>query len=590
VKNSGDLTTLLRLMREARGYWPHLGGLLIVSLLAAPLALLVPVPLKIVVDSVLGSDPVPGPVGFVLPTWILESPERLLASAALLLVTITAAIRLQTLGHSWMNVFVGERLVIAFKNRLFRHAQRLSMLYHDSAGSSDAIYRIQYDAPAIQWVAIDAIIPFVSSAATVLGMVVVMVRIDWQLGLVAIAISPILMSVTGGFRPKLKRRWREVKQLESSSLAVLQEVMTSLRVVKAFRREEHEQQRLEERYEESFEARVRAMTTEGVLGVLVGLTTAVGTAAVLYIGARHVMTGVLTLGSLLLIMSYVGQLYAPLRTLGMKVASIQRSLASAERAFALLDREPDVVERVGARGLTRVEGHFVLQDVTFGYSPSSSVLNGINLVIEAGERIGIAGPTGTGKSTLAGLLARFFDPSKGAILVDGVDLRDIRVDDYRDQLSIVLQDTVLFSTSIYENIAYARPGAAPEEVEAAAKAADAHDFVSALDNGYQTIVGERGMTLSGGERQRIALARAFLKDSPILILDEPTSSVDLKTEASIMSAMEQLMEGRTVFMIAHRLSTLEVCDRVLVLKEGAIVADSRDTSEVKSSLLAGAQP
>jgi ATP-binding cassette subfamily B protein len=306
--------------------------------------------------------------------------------------------------------------------------------------------------------------------------------------------------------------------------------------------------------------------------MLVGVTTAVGTATVLFIGMNHVRAGTLTLGELLLVMGYLAQLYGPLKAISKRAASLQSHLAGAERAFALLDEAPDVAERPGARPLARAAGAVAFRGVCFTYASGRPILQDVSFEFAPGTRVGIAGVTGAGKTTLVNLLTRFYDPTAGQILLDGVDLRDYRLADLRNQFAIVLQEPVLFSTSIAENIAYARPDAREEEVVAAAKAANAHEFISRLPEGYQTRVGERGMRLSGGERQRIALARAFLKDAPVLILDEPTSSVDVKTEAAILEAMGRLRQGRTSFMIAHRLSTLASCDVLLQIEHGRLVA------------------
>jgi ATP-binding cassette subfamily B protein len=296
---------------------------------------------------------------------------------------------------------------------------------------------------------------------------------------------------------------------------------------------------------------------------------------VLYFGVRSVQAGTITLGSLLVVMAYLAQLYVPLQTMSRQVASLQAHLASAERAFTLLDEAPDVPERPSARPLVRARGEVAFESVSFGYETARPLLDNVSLKVEGGTRVGIAGRTGAGKSTLLGLLTRFFDPTAGAIYLDGVDLRDYRVADLRNQFAVVLQDPVLFSTTIGENIAYGRPGASQEEIAGAARAAGIDEFIASLPLAYDTPVGERGMTLSGGERQRISLARAFLKDAPILILDEPTSAVDVRTEAAIIEAMERLMAGRTTFMVAHRLSTLESCNLRLIVEGGAVrIADS----------------
>ena len=478
--------------------------------------------------------------------------------------------QLQGLALSLLSAYTGERMVLGFRAALFARAQRLSLAYHDSNGTVDATYRIQHDAPAIQHLVIDGLIPLVTAVFTLAGMIYCTVRLDWQLALVALTVAPVLFLVSRACRLRMRKQSREAKKLESSALAVVQEVLGALRVVKAFGQEEREQERLVRRCREGMRARLRLLLLEGGFGLVVGLTTAAGSAAVLLIGILHVQSGALTLGELLLVMAYLSQLYSPLKTLSKKAASLQSHLASAERAFALLDATPDVPERPDARPLGRADGGVAFQNVSFAYKEDRPVLSGVSFEVLPGTRVGIMGVTGTGKTTLAGLLTRFYDPTAGQVLLDGVDLRDYRLADLRNQFAVVLQEPVLFSTSIAENIAYARPGATEEEVVEAAKAARIHDFIARLPDGYQTPVGERGLSLSGGERQRISLARAFLKDAPILILDEPTSAVDLRTEAEIVEAMERLMRGRTAFLITHRPSTLKGCDVLLAIEHGRL--------------------
>jgi ATP-binding cassette subfamily B protein len=319
--------------------------------------------------------------------------------------------------------------------------------------------------------------------------------------------------------------------------------------------------------------------------LIVGVAMAAGTATVLFIAARHVQSGRITLGDLVLMMSYLALLYSPLQTLSKSAASLQGSIVSAERAFELLDEAPEVVEKPDARPVGRARGQVAYENVSFSYNDNRPALRNVSFEVSAGSRVGIAGTTGAGKSTLVTLLLRLYDPAAGTILLDGTDLRDFKLRDLRNQFAIVLQEPVLFSDSIAENIAYAKPGASEREIVAAAQAANAHEFISHLPQGYRTEVGERGVQLSGGERQRISLARAFLKDAPILILDEPTSSVDVKTERTIMEAMERLMRGRTTFMIAHRLSTLEICDVRIQLEHGQVVSVTRaETPQATQSI------
>jgi len=324
---------------------------------------------------------------------------------------------------------------------------------------------------------------------------------------------------------------------------------------------------------------VRLSIQQALFNVTIGLTIAIGTAGALYIGVRHVRAGTLTIGSLLMIMAYIAQVYQPLQVFTGKATDLQVWLASLERAFMLLDQSPEIAERQGARTLPLARGDFEFRNVTFVYEESGRGLHDVSFTIPAGTRVGVVGATGAGKTTLLNLLMRFYDPTAGDVLLDGIDIREYRIRDLRKQFAVVLQEPVLFASNIAENIAYGKPDASDDEIISAAKAAASHDFILNLPEGYETQVGERGSRLSGGERQRISLARAFLRNSPILILDEPTSSVDVKTEAAIMEATERLMSGRTTFMIAHRLSTLKSCDLVLVLDQGRIVEIKESTPE-----------
>ncbi|HEY7220356.1 MAG TPA: ABC transporter ATP-binding protein [Candidatus Binatia bacterium] len=568
-----------RLWLEARHYWPHIGALCFVTLLSTPLSLLIPLPLKIAVDSVIGSRPLPAFLKPLVPNAIDGSPDGALTFVVILIIVIALFTGLQRLGTLLLRIYIGEKLTLAFRTKLFGHVQRLSVSYHDAKGTADSVYRIQNDALAIQWIAVDGTIPFVASAATVAGMTYITAMLDWQLAAVAIAVSPILYLGARTFNSRLRDHWCNATNLENSAFSVVQEVLGALRVVKAFGQEERERERFVRHSSESLLARVRAAWSEGGYDVLIGVTTATGTAAVLFLGVQHVQAGTLTLGTLMLVMSYLTQLFGPLSSLSEMVSRTQRSLNSAERAFSLLDQAPDVVEKKHGVPLPRAEGSVTFRNVCFAYDREHPVLRNISLEIKPRTRVGLIGMTGAGKSTLVSLLTRFYEPTQGEILLDGIDLRDYRLVDLRHQFGIVLQEPVLFSTSIAENIAYARPEAAEHEIVEAAKAAKAHEFITRLPDGYATLVGERGMQLSGGERQRIALARAFLKNAPILILDEPTSSIDIKTEREIIEVMERLSIGRTVFIIAHRLSTLKHCDLLLGIEHGQVAFIRSDVSK-----------
>ena len=574
-----DLGIYKRLLRFARPYWQHIAGILLLSLLSTPLILLAPLPLKLVVDSVIGSLPLPTWLQSVLPDALQASGGSNLAVAVGLLIAIAVLAQLRGVFGLLLETYTGEKLVVSFRAQLFYCVQRLSLSYHDRKGTTDSTYRIQYDAPSIQWIAVQGVIPFVTSGVTLAGMIWVTARIDWQLALVAMTVTPVLFLVTQFFRRRIRTRWSKLKQIESSTMAVVQETLSTLRVVKAFGQEGRERERFLHHSEKSVRGRVGLATMSGVLDVSIGVILAVGTGAALIIGVRHVQAGSLSLGNLLLVMAYLAQLYGPLQIISRKMADMQASLVSAERAFAVLDETQDVVERPNARPITRASGRIALQGVSFAYPEGPRVLHDISFEIAPNTRVGLVGVTGAGKTTLISLLNRFYDPTEGRVLLDGVDLRDYRVADLRRQFAMVLQESVLFSATVGENIAYGRPEAGESAVVEAARLANAHDFITALPKGYDTVVGERGMTLSGGERQRIALARAFLRDAPILILDEPTSAVDAETEATIVEAMEQLMQGRTAFIIAHRPTTLRNCSVQLVLENGRLAGPAAVASE-----------
>ena len=581
-----DLALYRRLLAQARFSWPTIVLLLLIGLLASPLALLTPLPLKIAVDSVLGSRPLPHILDALLPANISRSTSALMAVVAALAILIAMANQLQVAAQKYLTVVAGERLQLDFRARIFRHLQRLSLTYHDTIGTSDSMYRIQQDAPAIRSIIIDGFIPLLGSAATIAGMIYVTLRLDWQLALVAMAVSPPLLLIARAYRPRLRALSREVRRLESVALAVVHEVLGALRVVKVFGQEEREGDRFVRRSLDGVRGRVGLALAEGRFAVGLGLITGVGTSVVLFLGITHVHAGVLSLGSLLLVMGYVSKLYDPIKTISRKIATLQGYLASAERAFLVLDEATDVAERPDARPLVRARGEIVFENVSFAYAPDRPVLHDVSFRIPAGASVGIEGTTGAGKTTLISLLTRLYDASEGRILLDGVDLRDYRRDDLRRQFAVVLQESVLFSASIAENIAYALPDASRDQIIAAGMAANAHEFIVRLPRGYDTEVGERGVKLSGGQRQRIALARAFLKDSPILILDEPTSGVDTHTEAAIVEALGRLQQGRTVITISHRPSAVAKCTALLRVEHGRIVADtSRQPPQVTAPRL-----
>ena len=570
-----------RVLAQTRSCWPHLAAISLLGLLSLPLTLLYPIPLKIAVDSALGQQPLPALVQRLFASSHPHMEALLVAIGMLLAIAILA--NLQGLASWWLQTYTGEKLVWDFRAELLDHVQRLPLAFHDRYGATDSVYRIQHDAPALQYVAIQGIIPLVSSVFMLVGMIYVTARIDWMLAVIALAITPVLFFLSLGSSRLVRKRSREVKELDTSAMSVIQEVLGSIRVIKAFGQEHREHERFIRHSSKRMSGQVRLSMMQATYNMLVGLTIACGTGAALYVGVRHVRAGLLTIGSLLVVMAYIGQVYQPLQLLTTKVTDLEIWFASLERAFMLFDQSAEIAESPHAAPLMRAQGHFEFRNVSFEYDKSGRGLQHISFEVPAGARVGVVGGTGAGKTTLLNLLMRFYDPCHGQVLLDGRDLREYRISDLRKQFSVVLQEPVLFGASISENIAYGKPDASDQEIIAAATAAASHDFISKLPEGYDTRSGERGALLSGGERQRISLARAFLRDSPILILDEPTSSVDMQTESSIMAAIDNLMRSKTTFMIAHRLHTLKNCDIILVLEHGRLVEARKDVPEQLSA-------
>jgi ATP-binding cassette subfamily B protein len=571
----GDWHLFRRLFHEARSNAGWMALLFGVSLIGAPLALLLPVPIKVVVDHVLGRVPFPPILSRLLPASLEAEPTRLLLVCAAMVAVVAVLIQAQAMASWLLETWIGQRLMVGFRSRLFEHLQRLDPGFHARRGTADSIYRLQFDATSIQAVAVQGAIPFATALVKVLVLVVAVARLDGLLAAVALLGGPLLFGLTELFRRRLRRGWSAVREQESAAMSVAQQALGGLPVVQAFGQEHRERERYVVRARAGARAAMKAVFAHSTFDFLVGITNGIAAAVILYIGARHVQGGRITLGELVMILAYLSQLFLPLREIGTRVATMQQALASAARIFALLDEPPSVTDRPGARPLDRARGAFRFENVAFTYEGGAQpVFEGVDLEVPAGARVGVVGQTGSGKSTLLALLPRFQDPTAGRILLDGTDLRDLRVADLRRQFAIVLQDSVLFAASIRENVAYGRPDASESAIRRALEHAAA-GFVDALPEGLDTQVGEGGATLSGGERQRIALARAFLRDAPVLLLDEPTSALDAGTEGAVMAAVERLMEGRTVFVIAHRTHTLEDCTLRVRVGDGRVelVAD-----------------
>ena len=577
-----------RVASSARHCWLHLAGILGLSILSTPIALLMPLPLKIAVDSVLGHQPLPRWLALLVPSVLSHTACLLLAAGLLVFIALLSSLQLLA---SWLlQTYTGERLVHELRGQLLWHVQRLSLAFHDRRGANDTAYRIQYDAAAIQNILIHGLLPIVSSAVGFVAMLYVTAQINWRLAIVALILSPVLWLLAHNSGRKVGSRYDEVRELDSSAMLVLHETLAAVRVVKAFGRETHEDELFRRKSRQRMRQQIRLASIQASFHVLIGFAIAVGTAAALVIGVAQVQAHAITVGELLLVMAYIAQLHEPLRNISSKIPELQASVSSVRRAFSLLDEIPELSESPATLPLKRVAGHFVFSDVSFQYTNGHRVLNHVSFEVQPGTRVGIAGPSGSGKTTLINMLTRFYDPVEGCISLDGVDLRNYSLADLRQQYSIVPQEPMLFSTTVAANIAYARPEASRTEVVEAAKMAGAHEFIMRLPKGYDTPLGEGGFVLSGGERQRLAIARAFLKDAPVLILDEPTSAVDVHAEQLIIEAMEKLMRGRTTFMIAHRLSTLERSDQVLVLRDGRLKFVVNGQQQAREELLTNAEP
>ncbi|HMF92157.1 MAG TPA: ABC transporter ATP-binding protein [Candidatus Angelobacter sp.] len=580
----GRPSTFAQLASLARPYWPHLAAIFLLGAIAAPIGLLLAFPLKLVVDNVIGDLPLPHGIEVLVPSALHTSKVANLMLAVGMLLALSLLMNLQSFTAWLLQTYTGEKLVMDFRTRLFWHVQRMGLPFHDRRGTNDVAYRIQHDAAAVQYLFLQGAVPLVSSSLSFLALLYVTMRLDWKLSVVAVAVSPLLLLLARKSGHKSRDGWEGIKKLDSAAMQVLHEALASIRVVKAFGREEFENQRFQLRSRDRMTAQVKVASQLALFHLSITATIAAGTAAALWIGARHVQSGLLTLGDLLLVMAYMAQLYDPLRVVSAKVPEVQGWMVSVRRALALLDEPPELGDTRHATPLQRAQGRISFRDVSFSYAKSGRALNGVTFEIPPGTRVGIVGASGSGKSTLVNLLTRFYDPESGQILLDGRDLRDYRLPDLRRQFAVILQDPVVFSATVAENISYGDPSAGRNEVIAAARAAMAHVFIEALPQGYDTRIGEGACPLSGGERQRLGIARAFLRDAPVMILDEPTSAVDVNTEDEIMKAMRSLAQGRTTLVIAHRLSTVQDCGLLLVLQQGRLITATSDFREAVQAL------
>jgi ATP-binding cassette subfamily B protein len=558
-----------RVLRYLLPYWQLAAASVLLTILSAGVALLLPWPLKILVDNVLGNQPAPPPLDRFLGLLGLDKMQ-FLAIAVISGVTFALLENGLLVLSNYVTTKLHQQMVLDFRSDLFQHAQRLSLAFHDQRRAGQLIYAINFFADEAIGLAL-VVQPLGQSLITLLGMFWILLQFDVQVALLSLVVLPFLYYSVGYYATHIQERLRQVKGMEGESLAIIHEAISMLRVIVAFGRESHEFRRFRAQGEQAVDARVKVTVRQTVFSLVVNMTTAIGTALVIGVGALHTLQGEITLGQLLVAIAYLAAVYKPLEAISYTVGSLQDKIVGTNMAYELMDTVPEIKDAADAVAIDRAVGHVVFDRVRFSYTGRVDTLKEVSFVAAPGQVVGVVGPTGAGKSTLVSLLPRFYDPSHGRILLDGRDVRNIRLKFLRDQISVVLQEPLLFSGSIRDNIRYGNLDASMDDIVAAAQAANAHDFIVDLPEQYDTTIGERGVQLSGGERQRIAVARAFLRDAPILILDEPTSSIDSKTEVVILDALNRLMAGRTTFMIAHRLSTIRNADFILVLHHGEIV-------------------
>jgi ABC-type multidrug transport system fused ATPase/permease subunit len=557
-----------RALRYVWPYWPLGLGAVVAMLLLTGLALLTPWPMKIVVDSVLQNEPLPG---------VLQPIAGGVFGDKVLLLILTAlsglAISLIIDGVSVVSAYLSTRLnlgmTLDFRSDLFQHSQRMSMAFHDQKQSGMLIYVINSMADAPTNLVL-TLLPLVQNALTLVGMFWISFRISPVLALAALSIVPFVYYSIGYYTKHIRTRLRDVKLMEGETLSIIHEAISMLRVIVAFGREDHEFQRFRDQGERANRARVDVTVRQALFSMVVNATISGGTALVLGLGAYLALSGTITVGELLVVLAYIAAVYRPLEAISGTIGALQDHYISLQMAFDVLEKEPER-DSPGAIELHSTRGHVVFDQVSFNHDGRVGTLKHLSFELPPGQVTAIVGPTGAGKSTLVSLIPRYYQAKQGRITIDGVDIRDVKRKSLREQISLVLQESLLFSSTIAENIHYGRLDATEAEIVEAAKAANAHDFIMALPHKYKTVVGERGAQLSGGERQRIGIARAFLRNAPILILDEPTSSIDVRTEGVILEALDRLMAGRTTLFVTHRLSTLRHASRIYVLNHGEII-------------------
>lgn len=552
---------------------PHLHTLTLgfIAIAGESLAnLLQPWPLKIVLDDVLRSRPSHALAMRAIESWVGTNKIAILEFACLAVLAIAVFDAICTYGEKYLTTSVAQWVSYDLRLAIYSHVQRLSLSFHDQKRTGDLISRVTDDIDNIQSFIMNGLLGVLINVMTLVGMIAVMFYLNWQFTFIALSVVPVLFTMVFIYTRRIKKASREVRKKEGEITSVVEEVLSSIRVVKAFAREEFEVERLERESLEAVEISLRARTLKAKLTPLVGMVVAVGTGLVLWFGARLVMAGALTAGSLVVFILYLGKMYKPMQEISKMTDTYSKAAVGYERIQEVLQTRDEIKDLPRARRAPLLKGKIAFEHVSFSYESGSPVLKDVSFEMKAGEVSALVGPTGAGKTSIISLIPRFYDPEKGLIKIDGIDIRQYQQKSLRSQLSFVLQDTVLFHAPVWQNIAYGRPGCTRAEIITAAEMANASEFIEKLPQGYDAMLGERGMTLSGGQRQRIAIARAVIRKTPILILDEPTSGLDAGSEKLVFEALDRLMEGKTVVVIAHRLSTIQRADMIFVVKEGEI--------------------
>jgi ABC-type multidrug transport system fused ATPase/permease subunit len=559
------------LLRPYRGW---LAIVFVAMLVEIAMGLAAPWPLKLVIDDALGNHH--------LPHWLNWAHEyagfgkhtlgvALFAGVATLVIALIGAIASYI--DNYYTTSVGQWVANDLRLRIYEHLHRLSLRYYDHAKTGALVSTITNDVSTIQDFASSSTLDIVVDLLTILFMVGLMFWLDWDFTLIAVVIAPLLLLFIFHFKKALKEATHAVRARQSDVLSIVQSGLGSIRITKAFGRQDLELAHLEAASLATVDAALRARKIKSMLSPVVSIVVAFCTAIVLWKGTSLIVAGSMTAGALTVYLAYLKSFFKPVKDLASMTSTIAQTTVALERIETILSSDEVIKERAAPLDPGRLKGAVSFDGVSFGYDKDSPVLQDVSFKIEPGQVVGIVGPTGSGKSTVLSLLPRFYDPAQGRILIDGIDIADYKLSALRAQIGFVLQDTVLFRGTVRENIAYGRPEASDDEIVAAAKVANAHDFISRMPLGYDSTVGERGETLSGGQRQRIAIARAVVRDSPILVLDEPTAALDTESERLVIEALRRLMKGRTVIMIAHRLGTLIDADKIIVLKDGAIAEE-----------------